>query len=73
MITFKERIGDMSSCLQSLTTPELLPKVQEAVEKKDRNLLLKVCKKAKIPEMYLGAVMSVVMSVSPDQKYPLWF
>jgi corrinoid protein of di/trimethylamine methyltransferase len=46
---------------------------EEAVEKKDKNLLLKVCKKAKIPEMYLGTVMSVLMSVSPDQKYPFWY
>jgi len=70
MITLKERIGDVSSYLQSLMTPDVFPKVQDAVERKDKNLLMKVCRKAKIPEIYLGTIASVLLSVSPNQKYP---
>ena len=70
MITLKERIGDVSSYLQSLMTPDVFPKVQDAVERKDKNLLMKVCRKAKVPEKYFGTITSVLFSVSPQQKYP---
>ena len=70
MKTLTERIADVSSYLQSLMTPDVFPKVQDAVERKDKNLLMKVCRKAKIPEIYLGTVTSVLLSVGPEQKYP---
>jgi len=70
MKTLKERIVDVSSYLQSLTAPSVFPKVQDAVERKDKNLLMKVCRKAKIPEIYLGNVVSVLLSVGPEQKWP---
>ena len=73
MKSLKERIGDVSSYLQSLMAPDVFPKVQDAVEKKDKNLLMKVCRKAKIPEMYLGVVASVLLSVGPNQKWPPMF
>jgi hypothetical protein len=73
MITLEERITDVSSYLQSLTTSDVFPKVQDAVERKDRNLILKVCRKAKIPEKYWGVVASVLLSVGPEQKYPAFF
>jgi len=70
MKTLKERIADVCLYLQSLMAPNILPKVQYAVERKDRNLLIKVCRKAKIPEIYLGNVVSVLLSVGPEQKWP---
>jgi len=70
MITLKERIADVSSYLQSLTAPDVFPKIQDAVERKDKNLLMKLCSKAKIPEIYLSTVASVLLSVGPEQKYP---
>jgi hypothetical protein len=73
MKTLAERISSISFYLQSLTAPNLLPEVQDAVERKDRNLLVKVCRKAKIPEIYLSNVMSVLLSVSPQQKWPAQF
>ena len=73
MKTLTERIADVTFYLQSLMTPKVFPKVQDAVEKKDKDLLMKVCRKAKIPEIYLGIVASVLLSVGPEQKYPaLW-
>jgi len=70
MKTLKERIADVSSYLQSLTAPDVFPKVQDAVERKDRNSLVKVCRKAKIPEVYLGNLVSLLLSVGPEQ--PKW-
>ena len=70
MKALKERIVEVSSYLQSLMTPDIFPKVQDAVERQDRNLLMNVCRKAKIPELYLGTVVLVLLSVSPAQKYP---
>jgi len=68
------RISDVSFHLQSLATPELSSEVQDAIEKKDKDLLLKVCRKAKIPAAYLGTIVSLLFSMSSDQpKWPEWF
>lgn len=73
MKTLNERIADVSSYLQSLMAPNVFPKVQDAVEKKDKNLLIKVCRKAKIPEIYLGTIVSVLLTISPAEKWPVGF
>lgn len=70
MKTLNERIVDISYHLQSLTTPELSAQIQDAVQRKDRHSLIQVCKKAKIPVIYLGTVVSVLLSVGPEQKWP---
>ena len=70
MKTLNERISDLAFHLQSLTTPELSPKIQEAVERKDTKALLGICKNAKIPDAYSSTVVSVLLSVSPNQKWP---
>ena len=72
MKAFNERIADVSLHLQTLTAPEFCSQVQEAVEKNDRNLLIKICRKAKIPKHYLGTVASVVLSIGPRVKWPEW-
>ena len=70
MKTLNERIAEVSLHLQSLTAPEFCSEVQDAVERKDKNSLINVCKKAKIPAVYLGTVVSVLLSVGPEQKWP---
>ena len=70
MKTLNERIADVSLHLQSLTAPDFFSQVQHAVETKDKNSLIKVCKKAKIPPVYLGTIVSVLLSVGPEQKWP---
>jgi len=70
MKTLKERIADVSLYLQSLMAPNVFPKVQDAVKRKDKNLLIKVCRKAKIPEIYLGIIVSVLLTIGPEQKWP---
>lgn len=70
MKTLNERISDVAFHLQSLAAPEFYSKVQDAVERKDKNSLIKVCKKAKIPGSYIDIVVSVLLSVSPEQKWP---
>jgi hypothetical protein len=70
MKTLTERIAEVSYHLQSLTAPEFSSQVQNAVERKDKKSLIQVCKKAKIPAVYLGTVVSVLLSVGPEQKWP---
>jgi hypothetical protein len=70
MKTLNERIADVSFHLQSLNAPEFFSQVQDAVGRKDKNSLIQVCKKAKIPAVYLGTVVSVLLSVGPEQKWP---
>jgi hypothetical protein len=73
MKTLNERISDLAFYLQSLATPEFSPKIQEAVERKDEKALIGICKKAKIPDVYSSTVVSVLLSVGPDQKWPAGF
>lgn len=70
MKALNERIADVSFHLQTLATPEFCSQIKGAVEKKDRNLLMKVCRKANVPAIYLGTVVSVLLSVGPNQKWP---
>ena len=73
MKALNERITDVSFHLQTLATPRFCSKVQDAVEKKDRNLLVKICRTAKIPAVYVSTIVSVLLSVGPEQKWPEWF
>jgi hypothetical protein len=70
MKTLNERIADVAFHLQSLTASKFSSQVQDAVERKDKNSLIAVCKKAKIPTAYIGTVVSVLLSVGPEQKWP---
>jgi hypothetical protein len=70
MKTLSERLADVSFHLHSLAGSKFCSEIQDAVERKDKNSLIKVCRKAKIPAIYLGTVVSVLLSVSPDQ--PKW-
>ena len=72
MKTLNERISDVSSHLQTLAAPEYYSEVQDAVEKMDKNTLIKICSKARIPKIYVGTIVSVIFSVSPNQKWPEW-
>lgn len=73
MKNLMERIADVSFHLQSLMAPNVFPKVKDAVERKDKNLLMKVCRKAKIPEIYLAIVVSILLTISPQQKWPAFY
>jgi hypothetical protein len=70
MKKLNERIKDVSCHLQTLAAPEFSTEVQHAAEKNDKNSLIKVCRKAKIPQRYIGTVVSVIFSVQP-QKWPM--
>jgi hypothetical protein len=70
MKKLNEKIVDISRHLQSLTSPQFSSEIENAVEKKDKNSLIKVCRKAKIPQQYIGTIVSVILSVEP-QKWPM--
>ncbi|MCW4014764.1 MAG: hypothetical protein NWF06_00160 [Candidatus Bathyarchaeota archaeon] len=70
MKKLKEKIGDISSYLQLLLTPNVFPKVQEAVEKQDKTMLINVCRTAKIPDSYMSSIVPIILSVSPNAKWP---
>jgi NADPH-dependent 7-cyano-7-deazaguanine reductase QueF len=67
------RIGEVSGYLQSLASPKFNSQVEQAVEKKDKESLIKICRNAKIPDRYLSTIVSTLLSMSsPMQKYPDW-
>ena len=70
MKSLNEKIVNLSQYLQILSTPKFSSEVQAAVGKNDKNALAQVCKKAKIPSSYVHSVISAVLSVSPDYKWP---
>lgn len=65
-----ERLAKFSGYLQSLNSPQFASQVEEAAEKKDKKALIKICRDAKIPNMYVGSVVGVILSVVPDEKWP---
>ena len=73
MKDLKERIADISQYLQRLMDPAVFPEVQKAVEKKDKDMLVEVCKKTQIPEIYRGVIPSILLSIGPEQKWPYPF
>ena len=70
MKNLKERISDISQYLQRLMDPTVLQHVEDAVERKDRNLLVELCRRVRIPEIYIGTLVSVLLTVGPRQKWP---
>jgi hypothetical protein len=70
MKKLNERMVDLSKHFQTLSTPKFSSEVQTAAENKDKAALIRVCEKAKIPRIYVGTIVSAVLSVDP-QKYPL--
>jgi len=70
MEDLKERMAEVSQYLQRLMDPEVFPEVQKAVEKKDKDMLVEVCRKTQIPEIYRGVIPSILLSVGPNQKWP---
>jgi hypothetical protein len=73
MKNIDERISDVSRHLQSLAAPKYSSEIQQAVERNDRSSLIKVCRKAKIPQVYIGTVVSTILSVKPAMKWPFEF
>ncbi len=69
MIGLNTKISAVASSLQTLNKPEFSNEIQEAVNKNDKNLLIKTCEKANIPKACIASVVSVIMSVTP-QKWP---
>lgn len=73
MTEFRERIAQFSSHLQELLNPEVFAEVQNAVDARDKNAIVEVCRKVKIPEIYLGTIVSVLLAIGPQQKWPVEF
>ena len=73
MKDLKKRIVDVSQYLQRLMEPDIFPEIQRAVETKDKHLLDESCRKIKIPEIYISAIIVILFSVSPQQKWPFFF
>lgn len=69
MVEIKQKISEISKHLQTLASEEYSPQIEKAVNKQDKNALIKICKQAQIPKLYIPSIVSVVMSVSP-QKWP---
>jgi len=69
LASFDKKISEISVSLQRLNEPEFSEEVKKAVEKNDKKNLISICKKAKIPGQYIGTIVSVIMSVSPE-KWP---
>jgi hypothetical protein len=70
MKTLNEEILDISGHLQTLAAPKFSAEIKQAVERNDRSSLVKVCRKAKIPQFYIGTIVSTILSVQP-QKWPM--
>lgn len=72
MKDLKEKVSEVSSYLQRLMEHDVFPEVIEASRRSDKDLLVGTCKKAKVPELYIGTVVSLILALASPQKYPIW-
>ena len=72
MKTLNQKMIELSQYLQTLAKPEFSTDVEEAVKKQDKNALIQICRRAKIPANYASSVIATILSVSP-QKWPTTF
>ncbi len=70
MKTLNEKINEITMHLQTLTKPEFASDVEKALKNEDKASLMKICSKAKIPAISASAVVSVLMSIQPNIKWP---
>ena len=69
MIKLNKKLSNISAYLQTLTTPEFSAEVEKAVQENNKKSLISTCKQAKIPELYIAPIVSIILSVSP-MKWP---
>jgi hypothetical protein len=74
MSNLNKNIAELSGYLQSLTAPEFASQVEEAVEKKDKDSLVKICRNAKIPVKYVSSIITTLFNMSSpgEVKYPVY-
>jgi hypothetical protein len=70
MVNLKQRIVDISEYLQRLIATSVLPSVQDSVSQRDKNKLVEICRSVKIPEISIATVVSILLMVGPQQKWP---
>jgi hypothetical protein len=70
MKELKDRIADISTYLNRLTKKEVYSEVQTAVVQQDKEALVGICRKVKVPDIYVGSVISLLLSIAPQQKWP---
>ena len=72
MKKINEALSDFSGHLQTLNRPEFACKVEKAIESKNKESLIRICRQAKIPSKYYSDVLATLLSkssASPQQKW----
>ena len=72
MKDLKEKVCDVSSYLQRLTESDVFTEVTEAVRKSDKDLLVELCKKATVPDVYTASIVSLILALPLQPKYPVF-
>lgn len=72
MESLKTRASKVSFYLQRLMEPKIFPGVQVAVAKKDKENLMEICKKAKIPSSYIVLLISILLATGVWPAWPAW-
>ncbi len=70
MPKLKESLCSMSGYLQSLNTPMFASKIEDAVKKRDKTAIVNICREAKIPRRDWATVVSMLLSMCGQPKYP---
>jgi len=69
----KEKVSEISSYLERLMEPDTFREVIDAVEKSDKDLLIETCRKVNVPDVYTGSIVSLILTLSRQIKYPINF
>ncbi|MCW4024916.1 MAG: hypothetical protein NWF01_07780 [Candidatus Bathyarchaeota archaeon] len=66
-----ERLSEISQSLKHIAEIENNDALEAAITKNDKEALLEVCKKSKVPRAYRTVIVNLLLSVDP-KKYPIF-
>jgi len=50
---------------------DVFPDVLEAVRKSDKDSLVRTCRRINVPDIYIGSIVSIILALSLQPKYPI--
>jgi hypothetical protein len=66
-----ERLSEISEALKNISENENNDALEAAVAGNDKEALLEVCRKSKVPKAYRSSIVNLLLSVDP-KKFPLY-
>lgn len=68
MGSVKRKVSDIATYIHRLSGPTFRADIEKAIAKRDETSFIKVCRRAKVPKMY---IVSLALALLLESSYPL--